>query len=165
MFTMSSGVLYHTSKAHGMRPVAPHVFKDELLTQYHGNGLSGHLGRDKTHKAVQKAWYWTHMYEDVRAKIAGCAACARRKATPTKFRSVGNVWANEPFQLIACDFVGPIQETEDGHQYILTIVDMHSRWVEMYALRQATAHEVAECIYEYVTRHDRSRLPIPVEDD
>ena len=49
-----------------------------------------------------------------------------------------------PGARISMDIVGPIQHTERGNQYILTIVDHFSRFAKAIPLQRHTAQIVAE---------------------
>ena len=47
------------------------------------------------------------------------------------------------------DMVGPLPRTEDGHRYILTIVDYGSRYPDAIPLRTTSSQDVAEALLEY----------------
>jgi hypothetical protein len=52
-------------------------------------------------------------------------------------------------ELIACDPVGPLPETPDGHTFILTIMDAYSRYPTAVPIKAATAKEVAvDCLMD-----------------
>ena len=57
-----------------------------------------------------------------------------------------------PFTRIAMDMVGPLPRTEEGHQFILTIVDYGSRFPDAIPLKTTTSQDVAEALLEYFSR-------------
>jgi len=49
----------------------------------------------------------------------------------------------KPWEYVGVDFVGPLPRTSRGNAYILVFVDYFSKWVEIVAVREATAHVAA----------------------
>ncbi|GFR89592.1 YG31B [Elysia marginata] len=58
----------------------------------------------------------------------------------------------EPFQRVVIDLVGPLPVTKEKYEYILTMVDVSTRWAEATPLRQTTADKVAEALFDIFTR-------------
>ena len=56
------------------------------------------------------------------------------------------------FTRIAMDMVGPLPRTEEGHRFILTIVDYGSRFPDAIPLKTTTTQDVAEALLEYFSR-------------
>ncbi len=46
-----------------------------------------------------------------------------------------------PFEVISLDHIGPLVIDENGHQYVLVLIDAFSRWVELYPTKGVTADE------------------------
>ena len=60
---------------------------------------------------------------------------------------------NVPFQRVAVDLIGPINpNTEEGHKYILTVIDYATRYPEAVALKGCTCEEVAEGLLSIFSR-------------
>jgi len=57
-----------------------------------------------------------------------------------------------PFEVLAMDHIGPLMADDDGHQYILVLIDAFSRWVELYPTKGVTADETAKCIFKHLGR-------------
>ncbi|GFN91434.1 gypsy retrotransposon integrase-like protein 1 [Plakobranchus ocellatus] len=64
----------------------------------------------------------------------------------------------EPFQRVVVDLVGPLEMSEGGNSYILTLVDLATRWAEATPLKHITSEHVAEALYGLFCR-----LGFPVE--
>nr|DBA19671.1 TPA: hypothetical protein GDO54_015474 [Pyxicephalus adspersus] len=54
-------------------------------------------------------------------------------------KKVSGVW-----EVIGIELEGPLPETCNGHQYILTVIDYYSKWVEACPLKTNSAVEVAQ---------------------
>ena len=66
---------------------------------------------------------------------------------------------DKPFKRVAIDLVGPIgPPSEDGHRYILTLVDFATRYPEAVPLKKIDTETVAEALVDIF-----SRLGVPEE--
>ena len=66
---------------------------------------------------------------------------------------------DKPFKRVAIDLVGPISPpSEDGHRYILTLVDFATRYPEAVPLKNIETETVAEALVDIF-----SRLGVPEE--
>ena len=59
----------------------------------------------------------------------------------------------EPFKLVAFDLVGPIPKSVSGYRYILTMMDMFSKYPEAIALKRVDNESVLEAMLEVFSRH------------
>jgi hypothetical protein len=126
-----------------------------VLFHSHGMPLSGHLGRTKTTSVVTARFYWKHMDDDIRAWVKGCLGCQRRKTCrPARQGRYKPIYRSSPHQLVAIDIVGPFPETADGYMYVLTIMDIFTRWPTAVPLRDKSAKSVAIALMDhYFTIH------------
>ncbi|GFR93018.1 Gypsy retrotransposon integrase-like protein 1 [Elysia marginata] len=58
----------------------------------------------------------------------------------------------EPFQRVVIDLVGPLPVTSGRHEYIITMVDVATRWAEATPLRRTTAKDKADALFDIFTR-------------
>ena len=66
---------------------------------------------------------------------------------------------DQPFKKVAIDLIGPIHPTsEEGHRYILTLVDYATRYPEAIPLKTVSSETVAEVLVNMY-----SRLGVPEE--
>lgn len=55
--------------------------------------------------------------------------------------------------MVGMDLVGPYRKTADGNQYILTVTDYFSKYVEAVPIPDKTALSVAKGIFKLYCRH------------
>ena len=134
--------------------VLPNEFRKEILGELHGGQLSGHLGVSKTLAKVKYKYFWPGMSADVRSFLRVCDLCAKRKS-PAKKRlaPLQQYRVGVPLERVAIDLLGPLPKTDSGNQWILVVGDYCTKWMEAYALPDATASTVAlKLVNEFVCR-------------
>ncbi|GFU65053.1 CCHC-type domain-containing protein [Trichonephila clavipes] len=76
--------------------------------------------------------------------VKNCPDCIKYK--PSNQKPSGLLQTPVPaqrFETLAIDLFGPLPETKDGKRWILIIEDCTTKWVELFALPNATAKECA----------------------
>jgi hypothetical protein len=87
------------------------------------------------------------MIREVEAVLEKCTTCQRKKRMEKDPKhTITPSLEGFPFQRIVIDFIGPLSESLKGNQYILTVRDTFSQWLEAFPLRQAEASEVANIL-------------------
>ena len=71
------GVVYHQQNGADHIPFAPAGLRLKLLQDAHDGRLAGHVGYDRTLRAIRKRWWWPGMAADVMQYCRGCHACAQ----------------------------------------------------------------------------------------
>ena len=154
---MDNGVLcrewYPQGTGRGARSVlqvvAPSEIRQRLLQSLHNSPSGGHLGRTKTLLRVRQHFYWPHYKEDVIRWCKRCDACARSKSGPVRKRAkLGHVPVGAPLERVAIDIMGPLPQTDSGHEYLLVVGDYFTKWAEAYPLQDHTAQTVADVLVE-----------------
>ncbi|KAM4597728.1 uncharacterized protein ACJ7VT_021320 isoform 3-T3 [Polymixia lowei] len=70
----------------------------------------------------------------------------------------------EPWQWLGLDVRGPLPLTQNGHKYILTVTDFHSKWVEALPMQSCLSSQVTKHIVDIISHFGYpfrilSRLP------
>ncbi|GFX31308.1 transposon Tf2-8 polyprotein [Trichonephila clavipes] len=94
--------------------------------------------------------------------VKNCPDCIKNKASNQK--PSGLLQTPVPaqrFETLAIDLFGPLPESKDGKRWILIIEDCTTKWVELFALPNATAKECDITLIEEVLLSDATNmLPI-----
>jgi hypothetical protein len=102
------------------------------------------------HKAVEatvaelhKTVYFAGMYRWVNETLRRCEICQVKKGSIPNQRGllVSHV-TGYPFQKISIDFVGPLPRSKKGNEYMLTVSDSFTRWLEAFPCCRANAQVV-----------------------
>ena len=135
--------------------VLPRTLRKEFITVIHEGTFGGHTGRSKTEEQIRRRVYWQNWTNDVRTELKKCAPCAQyHRGKAPKQTALNPFTAGEPFEIIAVDITGKHPKSSRGNEYILTVVDLFSKWAEAYPLRNHTAPVVARTLMDnYFTRY------------
>ena len=122
--------------------MVPVQLRPRIMEVAQGSIMGGHLGIKKTTDKIESAFYWSG--------IQSCKSCDVCQKTVNK-GSVPKVplqkmpLIDKPFKRVAIDLVGPIRPpSEEGHRYILTLVDFATRYPEAVPLKTIDTETVAE---------------------
>uniref|UniRef100_A0A3Q3WX81 Integrase catalytic domain-containing protein n=1 Tax=Mola mola TaxID=94237 RepID=A0A3Q3WX81_MOLML len=95
------------------------------------------------------------MASDVRNYVISCAVCQVTK--PSQRKPAGlmvPICPQRPWEYAGVGYVGPLPRTPNGNAYILVFVDYFSKWIEVSAVREATAQVAANnFISDVFARH------------
>jgi transposase InsO family protein len=120
------------------------------------NSTCGHHGVNRTMEILKQnpTLLWRGMLADVKHFIRQCPACQFMNDTNLKANIAPyNVSTFYPMDRVNLDHVGPLPEDADGYCYILPIVDVFSRFVELYPTKGTTALETAKCVVNHMGRY------------
>lgn len=133
---------------------APDLLQRALL-EHHDVESAGHPGIIKMYKKMSLYYYWPGMYEDIANYVRACKTC--RTTKPSNEKPAGKMCIkkiNRIGEVIYADFMGPYPVSSSLNKYILVFQDEFSKYVEIVALRNASANTVAQqfkklIVYKY----------------
>lgn len=167
-FEVKGGVLYRVYKhpyVNSGKPLkqvmVPVQLRSRIMELAHGSLMGGHMGIKKTTDKIQSAFYWPGIQGDVTRFCKSCDVCQKtvNKGSVPKVPLEKMPLIDKPFKRVAIDLVGPIgPPSEDGHRYILTLVDFATRYPEAVPLKNIDTETVAEALVDIF-----SRLGVPEE--
>ena len=133
-------------------PVPPVEDRYKIIQEYHTAPIGGHRGINKTYSKLANDYYWKNMRPDVRQFVLRCATCQTNKLVRVKTRLplvISNT-PSLPFEQISLDFYGPLQQSAEGHRYILTAQDWLTKYIILTPVEFANAEEVARALTEKI---------------
>ena len=132
--------------------VVPKSLRAFVMYRYHALPVSGHHGRDNTQRNIKRSYYWDGMDKDIARWVKACVACQRRKQP--RHLNVGRAssvsTAQRPWEKVAIDIVSASTTHADGKRYILTVLDLFTRWAIAIPLKSKKAEEVANAIFNNI---------------
>lgn len=153
-YYLSQGVLYRCNPdgdSEEPQLVVPESLRAELMKELHDSPTAGHLGLERTLRKIKEKYFFRNMRTYVAQYLKSCDLCQKYKATNLK--PAGLLQTPVPqqrFEVLAMDLFGPLPEGNKGEKWILLVEDTASRWVELFALCDATAESCAKALIEEV---------------
>lgn len=146
---MNNGVLYHyntESDNEDAQLVIPEQECAEILNNYHNDPTAGHYGVQGTITRIIGRYYWQGMRKEITDHVK-CIECQRYEASNMKpaglFQSAAH---KQRFEVISIDIFGPLPTLSEVFKHIFIIEDFASRWIELLALKEATAENCANTL-------------------
>lgn len=133
--------------------VVPRSYREPLIQLSHGGRLAGHFGARNTYHKLLKYYFWPQMRNEVSAFVRGCHVC-QIAGRPSKHIPAAPLYkvptVSEPFSHLQVDVVGPLPRTAKGNEYIVTLVDLATRYVHGVAVRSVTANNVVRVLKDFM---------------
>ncbi|KAF7130878.1 hypothetical protein RHSIM_Rhsim10G0096500 [Rhododendron simsii] len=96
-------------------------------------------------------YYWPTMEEDAKNHVKRCKAYQVHRnmihAPAVDLRAIRTPW---PFHTWGMDLIGPINPLSRGNIWILTALELYTKWVEVVPLKRATGAAVSNFIREHI---------------
>ncbi|GFU69557.1 hypothetical protein TNCV_1351171 [Trichonephila clavipes] len=131
--------------------VVPIHERQDILKIHHDAPNTGNFGADGTFERISKQYYWTGMHSYITDYVKNCTECNSYKPSNEKpSRLLCTPVYSQRFETISIDLFGSLPESPSGKKWIFIVEDCCTRWVELFALPQATARECATTLMEEV---------------
>ena len=167
-FEIRNGVLvrlYKSDRYSHVQVMVPLSLRARIISLGHDMLFSAHMGIHRTLVRVTSSFYWPGVTADIRKFCKSCKICLKTKPkgrTPRAPLQCGTPIIDKPFFKVATDIIGPLPMSENKNQYILTMIDYATRWVEAVPLRNITAPIIAE---EFLKIFSRIGIPSVILSD
>lgn len=133
--------------------VVPESTRESLIELAH-LGFAGHLGITKTYKNLRKHFFWPQMKIAVTKYLQSCHVC-QLAGKPNETIPVAPlqpiVVPSEPFDKVVLDCVGPLPKTKRGNEYLITLMDLTTRYPAVFPVKNITAKTVVENLLHFFT--------------
>jgi hypothetical protein len=131
--------------------VIPYNLQEWILNHYHTN-LNSHLGAHKTIQRIRNFYWFKNMDILIKSFIKTCSICGQVKHRTTKVFDIPKSLSHEqiPYYHIYCDFVGPIQTSTKGNEYIIVCVDAATRHLTAMPTKSQTTLAVIKFFKEEI---------------
>ena len=143
-----------------LRLCVPPAFRPQLLKEFHEISIAAHFGLEKTYHAISQTYYWRGLWSDVKKFIQSCPRCQESK--PSNQAPSGQAHPlkspSQNFETVSLDFIGPLPETPDEFNTIVTFSCHLSRsaiWVPAKSQPNSPLDAVAtaQLFFEHVFTH------------
>ncbi|XP_065182357.1 uncharacterized protein LOC135813066 [Sycon ciliatum] len=143
-----------TSPYYRLQLVLPKERRSTILYLGHTVPMAGHMGQAKISQRILLRFWWPTILQDVEQYCSRCEPCQRTARVLRHDRAplIPLPVIGEPFRVVAIDIIGPLQRTQSGKKYILTLVDYATRYPEAVALSNIESTTVADALISIFSR-------------
>jgi len=124
----------------------PENQRAEILEKHH---LLGHFGANSVVDAIHDAgFHWKYLKQQALDITSQCQDCMRFNIAKHGYHPLSPIAAANPFDHIAVDLAGPFPTSSNDNHYLLVLVDVHSRFVVLRAIRNKSMVTVGNTLVE-----------------
>jgi hypothetical protein len=130
----------------------PQEWRLPVLASYHD--FLNHATVEKSYYTMREKFFWRNLYADLTNYVQSCPACQLLRCRARKPIRSGTWEIPKPYEVANIDHLGPIKPAYKGYNYILTVSDNHTQYLESIPVKSTSAVETAQNLYEkYYLRH------------
>ena len=148
-FSVANQIVYHDSvegKATIHQIYVPEAMRQEALRFTHIE-LSKHGGKAKSLHFLRRCFFWPQMYSDLLKYVQNCLICQQAKSGGNIRTESGRLYTPYlPMDCLCIDILGIGRKSKNGYKYILTAVDMVTRFAWAIPVKSRMADELAEAL-------------------
>lgn len=149
LYMMDSSATRSRMRAHSqLRLCIPKTERARLMRDYHHS--AAHPGIVHMYDLLREKVWWPSMKKDIFKYVSECHECQINKNEKMKTLTRPMTIPTKPWSHIAIDHVGPFPMSNNGHKYILVIVDRFTRYAEAFAVPDTSARTSAEVIVSHI---------------
>ena len=123
---------------------------EPIITEVH---RQGHLGENKTWKAFNRKYSTPQGKQRCREVVRTCPECQLGKDYKARHVPKGHINSPGPWETVSIDIVGPLPVDGKSNRYIVTMMDVYSRYLIASPVRNHRASMVSRCLYESVVAY------------
>lgn len=125
----------------------PKVAVDGLISAYHEE--LGHYGVYKTWCAMRRDVWFPQMHSRIKACLKSCNICQMAKPSRMPKPELESILPEGPNELLAVDIYGPLPRSIGGTTYLFVALDVFSKYVALYALKQANTRTILKKLEDH----------------
>jgi hypothetical protein len=139
-------LFYRTLEGLLLKCLGP-IESNRFLHEVHEGTCGTHQSAHKMKWLIRRSgYYWPDMLEDCFKYYKGCQACQRiGKIQIVPASAMNPIIKPWPFRGWGMDMIGKINPpSSKGHQFILTVTDYFTKWVEAVPMKSVTSRDVSK---------------------
>ena len=125
--------------------VLPKKLRQLVYTELHEK--MGHLSTERVVLLARERFYWPNLEQDIHLYITQSCGCLKNKRPHNQVQApLQELSSSSPGELVGIDLVH-LEKAVGGYEYILTITDHFTRFLQTYPLRNKEAKTVAKHLF------------------
>jgi len=138
-FRASDGMIFRMPEPGERYPPRPYVpnkeLREEIINSYHKDPQFAHPGAARMKARLAYDFWWPDMGAEVERYVSNCQGCSANKSHKTVRPPLQPIERMAAWKFISIDHVGPLPRTKRGYTHVMVIMDRHTRWTELVAVK------------------------------
>lgn len=136
--------------------------KEEIVKKCHeGN----HVGANMMFQMIfREGYYWETLFKDCEEVAKKCIPCLKFNTHGEGFHPMRTINAKQPMDHVVWDLIGKLPTSGNGHNFVLIIIDVLSRFVLLRPLMTKRAKEIAGVMMQVFSDFGVPRI-IQIDND
>lgn len=144
-------VIYRNGGIYHQQLLVPQVLREQLLVAMHDAPSAGHFGVFSTLNRLTRRYWWPGISGEVFKYVQSCKECQQRNFSPNmKTRQPILKEVPQIFERVSIDIQGEFTPSKKGNRWIVTFMDIHSRWIEGFPVSDISALTIAKLLVEQI---------------
>lgn len=133
-----------------------------MLAHFHDDPLAGHPGIAETLRVISQNYYWPTRRGDTEDYVRQCTVCQLFKHGPRLPKApLHHRVPTTAFEVISIDLMGPYPRSKNGNRYVITVMDLFTKWLEAYPIPKVTTTIITRRLEnEFFMRYGYARMVI-----
>ena len=123
---------------------------EEVIKEVH---RQDHLGEHKTCKAFNRKFITAEGRKKCCEIVRTCPECQLGKDYKQRHLPKDTIESLKPWDVVSIDIMGPFPYDDKAKRFIVTIMDVYSRYIMAIPVQNHTAQTVSKCLYEHVVAY------------
>jgi len=147
-YQIYNGLLFYIDQLNHNRLMIPEEMAQLLIKEVHEE--YGHCGATKVYQLLKVDYQLSHMLKTIKRITQACDLCQKSKIYNQRTRGplISNI-PGRPHEIVSLDLIGPLPSGQLGARYLLVMLDVFSKYVQIYPLRRATTNSILNKIEKY----------------
>ena len=150
----SQGVEFEAQKRGKIVPAFEE--RNKLLEQVHS---LGHQGVESMFRRLwQQGYWWPKIREDLKQLVHSCLPCLRFDVKTAGYHPSRSVEADNVWDHVEIDLIGPLPISHEGFTFILTIVDVLSGYTVLEPLKDKSMQSLARALWKVICSYGTMKI-------
>ena len=128
----------------GIRVIIPKKLQGRTIEELHKD----HQGIARMKSLARSYFWWPGLDKVIENEAKSCVSCQAVKQGPPVAPLQPWSWPDHPWSRVHLDFAGPFR----GHMFLVA-VDAHSKWPEVFIMKETTAAKTIESLRDMFSRY------------
>lgn len=150
-------VVYLRNRNGQSRIYAPECLRNDFIQYFHEQ--YSHPSVMETLQVIRRHFDWLHSKEHVENFCRNCPTCEKNKtikyAPTSKFKPIE---AYNPLDVISVDIFGPIVHTDSGNSKIIVVMDIFSKFTELYPVSSASIEACKNDVSDFLQKYGKPKF-------